>query len=184
MTRLRIAFALCCSVFLLVSCGNLPTSPGPEETPGPARGNPPPPPPPPPQDLGTQWRLTAKVTSIAGADSSCLDRLGFAEEHNVFTRVSGETISIVVDNNGFQMLPEDFGGEIDGRDFRVAASPNGFFDTAQCPDGTIIRATSVEVTGEISKDEREFTAAMRERWGRSSDSHDTVVTWTWTAVRR
>ena len=181
----KVSVVAVCSVLLLVSCGDLPTSPPPIDPP---TGGfvPPPPPPPPPQDLGTEWALTAKVTAVAGADTACLD-VAFQnfEERILHTYVSGEAIRMVASNNGFQIMADEFEGQIVGREFAVHGAPNPFNSSFRCPDrSTIVQTAQVEVTGRISDNDRELGATMRERWAKAPGGPETIVTWTWTAVRR
>ena len=177
--RILLTVTVLCSALLLVSCSEPPpghpTPPVPDPSPVPA-----------PQGATSRWLLTARVTGVAGARTACLGgRVGtHGEEHSLYLDVSGTTVVMVADNNGFQLFPEEFKGQLVGREFTVTATPSPFL-TTQCSDGTTIDQISpVEVEGRISEDERELTATMRERWGPLQGPPDTTVTWTWTALRR
>jgi hypothetical protein len=136
--------------------------------------------------LGTQWTLTAKVTLVAGADTACLD-VAYAnlEERILSTYVSGEAIRMVASNNGFQIMADEFEGQIVAREFAVKGAPNLSNNFIRCPDGsTSGQIAQVEVTGRISDNDRELTATMRERWAKTVGGPETIVSWTWTAERR
>jgi len=180
------------SALLLVACDS-PTQPdsfggsvsqnsngGGEQGGGDAKGNPPPP------VLDPGWALTARITSVTGPGQACLEPPGpFIEEHIAHLNVSGETVTLYVTNNGFQYVPEQFDGKIIGRDFTAAGPSNSSYDKTECRDGTVLfPGPEADVTGRIAENGLEFTAQMRERWGASLDRLDTIVTWTFTAVRR
>lgn len=172
-----------CAGLLLVSCGGTPpTSP---EVPQPPQ---PRPSPPVPQAPAALWgRLTTAVSSITETHAACFPgMLGHTEDHQLYISVSGTTINMLASNNGFQILPEEFSGEIIDRDFSVRTSPNAAagWDKMRCPDGTLLTAVSVEVAGRFTEDGRAMTATMRERWRQSPDSPDVMLSWQWTAARQ
>jgi hypothetical protein len=101
--------------------------------------------------------------------------------------VSEKRVTMLADNNGFQVLPERFEGEIIDRDVTAIAPPNAWAWSGgfQCRDGSILLQVSpIRVEGRFTEDGREMTATMQESWGQSPDSADVTLTWTWRAVRK
>ena len=133
----------------------------------------------------TKWLLVAKVTSTSGPGQTCLSGPAMVEEHTAYMRVTADRISIVVVNNGWQQVPEEFEGTIVGRDFTATApSSIAYSEPAKCPDGTLLHSgPKVDLTGRLSENGRELTALMHERWGVSLDRLETTRTWSWTAVQ-
>ena len=128
--------------------------------------------------------MTARVTGVSGARAACLDgRVGNGEVHTLYLDVSGTTVVMYAVNNGFQVFPEVFEGQLVGREFKVTGTLYPFL-TGECDGITFNQLLPVEVEGRISEDDQELTATMRERWGPLQGTPDTTVTWTWTAVRR
>jgi hypothetical protein len=133
------------------------------------------------------WALTATVTTLTGPGQACLEwPTPFVEQHDAYLTITGETIKIIVNNNGFQSVPEEFDGKVVGRDFTASGPRSIVYDEPTvCRDGTILHSGPVvDVRGRLSEDGLELTASMHERWGTSLDHLDTTKTWTWTAVRR
>lgn len=189
MNRARALLIILCAALFLVSCGESPL-PGPDALKARRRGTLPPDPKADPPDVVAQsptniWFLTATVTAVSGTRASCLDwRVGtHGEEHRLYLDVSGTTVAMFAENNGFQFFPEEFHGQLVGRELKLTATPNPF-GADECDGIPIDQIARVEVEGRISDDDRELTATMRERWGPLKGTPDTTVTWTWTAVRR
>ena len=109
--------------------------------------------------------------------------MGSGEEHTLYLDVSGTTVAMVADNNGFQFFPEEFEGQLVGRELKLTATPSPFL-AGECDGISIDQIARVEVEGRISDDDQQLTATMHERWGPVQGTPDTTVTWTWAAVRR